>query len=1149
MPVLPFTGADFQVQAVAAAAAAVVRVTFTQDPVAVNALAANDGLNRSNYTITGPVVNAVAAVSVVVGDPLSVDVALVAPLVTGTWTMAVDPAVQSFDPGTSTYRNLQAPLAQSLSIIYNVETNTLNPGSENDDAESVLRKHLNPALAGPVWDAVIAALATGDEWVRTTAAAALAQRWLASAEGLYLERRAAATGIVRSLDLGMDDDSFRALAQQLQSGGVLTHTNLLRLLEIYFGSDSVRAYAESGPGPFELHEGWTLTLVLDGVLTVTAEFADTDFDRPALASADEVAAALNRALTRAGSEARATSHLDPETGLYRVRVSSGSLGQGSSVQILGGIAQSVLQFPEPVLGVYGTAFAGALWFVSNDLYLAQTTLTTTGTLGLDLSPVSVGDYLIFRDMTGPSDGSYEILATTRHYLIPQLIQTLTLALTPEFVGLASMSQTQAQQLQLYRPRVERIQRELNRQVTLSQTQPLRLDLVVPATSGTVARDLDTAAYLPPAQDPVTGTFIRDGDTVTITTASPHGIPAGATAALTDTVPDLIPPAVSPGSYMPPGHGLFGSGTCDKGAMTLISSIGSGAKIQTGAHTHTALASRPDRALVVGGVCGSPEIYSDSWALLTLARVGSDLAYTWTIRSTPGTQITYAAAASVQDSVLVCGGHDEVAGAATTNTWVYTDSIPNTALRFVAGPPLGSARVLASIAVTGSEVLVCGGYTDDNMDVPRASAETSTYTGTGFDSFTATGSMTEPRAESGILTLADGTVLVCGGWAPTASLRGLSTCEIYDPITRTWARTGSMAWTRYVPVLLQLENGRVLVCGGWGHRASDDNAPAGTVAVVEVFDVSTGTWAASATMPPRPGQTAADYGVTGAYRAGSNIVIATTAPDMPFLFLDPVRFQFVGTPAVPTEEASVPISSVALTVGSETVVVTRGGAVAEPDLVLIPGRDSLDCRISGTYAVDAPTPSTLTVTVPDRNCYGSGSVTVTAQAAVPGWTGPYSFDPVAGFNITSTWTTATSLWQAGRTYLTLAVADTTGFPSSGWVCVGYAGENAVAVAYDGISGSELLLKPMAPVAAGTTNVNVVLLASRSGYVPAATDYPLSATNSTAGTAAAIQTLTESVASIDLVTTIVYPGDIGLGGSRPRNSSQISDKIRIWGPGNG
>ena len=103
----------------------------------------------------------------------------------------------------------------------------------------------------------------------------------------------------------------------------------------------------------------------------------------------------------------------------------------------------------------------------------------------------------------------------------------------------------------------------------------------------------------------------------------------------------------------------------------------------------------------------------------------------------------------------------------------------------------------------------------------------------------TGSMTTRRSRPTATVLADGRVLVTGGRTEA----GTASPEIYDPLSGTWSRAGQMAAPRLLHTMTVLSDGRVLVVGGGGNAT-------------EIYDPSTGIWSKAAdTIEDREGHTA------------------------------------------------------------------------------------------------------------------------------------------------------------------------------------------------------------------------------------------------------------------------------------------------------
>ena len=113
-------------------------------------------------------------------------------------------------------------------------------------------------------------------------------------------------------------------------------------------------------------------------------------------------------------------------------------------------------------------------------------------------------------------------------------------------------------------------------------------------------------------------------------------------------------------------------------------------------------------------------------------------------------------------------------------------------------------------------------------------------------FEPVGNMGTTREYHAATLLANGRVLVSGGWNGTA----LSAAEIYDPASGTFASTGSMATPRYSHTSTLLTNGKVLVTGGNDYGASGSSTSA------EVYDPLTGMFTPTGSMgEARPGHTA------------------------------------------------------------------------------------------------------------------------------------------------------------------------------------------------------------------------------------------------------------------------------------------------------
>jgi len=116
-------------------------------------------------------------------------------------------------------------------------------------------------------------------------------------------------------------------------------------------------------------------------------------------------------------------------------------------------------------------------------------------------------------------------------------------------------------------------------------------------------------------------------------------------------------------------------------------------------------------------------------------------------------------------------------------------------------------------------------------------------------FTATGSLTTGRGVHTATLLADGRVLIVGGIAGEIDLSGsgdsakpLLTAEVYDPATGTFTETGELTTGRWMHTATLLQDGRVLIVGG---TSADMQSPLTTV---EVYDPAAGTFTEAGDIP-------------------------------------------------------------------------------------------------------------------------------------------------------------------------------------------------------------------------------------------------------------------------------------------------------------
>jgi hypothetical protein len=157
----------------------------------------------------------------------------------------------------------------------------------------------------------------------------------------------------------------------------------------------------------------------------------------------------------------------------------------------------------------------------------------------------------------------------------------------------------------------------------------------------------------------------------------------------------------------------------------------------------------------------------------------------------------------------------------------------------------------SDAATGVDDLVLGSVGSLGYFLPEDANETSgcvvdIQTTPDADSIAGTGAMVHNRICHTATRLLDGRVLVVGGviTSPTQGQPSTNTCEIYDPTTGAWTATGSLATGRHNHTAELLSTGKVLVVAG----QTTYLVPNSNISSCELFDPATGTWASANAIP-------------------------------------------------------------------------------------------------------------------------------------------------------------------------------------------------------------------------------------------------------------------------------------------------------------
>lgn len=209
--------------------------------------------------------------------------------------------------------------------------------------------------------------------------------------------------------------------------------------------------------------------------------------------------------------------------------------------------------------------------------------------------------------------------------------------------------------------------------------------------------------------------------------------------------------------------------------------------------------------------------------------------------------SHAAALLPNGEVLVVGGNPGPDGQpnATATAEVYD---PATGTFSMTGS-MEQARNEGFVAVLlgTSKILITGGFPGGfGVNFLSEAEQYDPATGT----FTQTGGMNVPRSSFGATLLNNGKVLIIGGYETTLQGSDLSSAELYDPSTGTFTLTGSLATAGGNRASALLNNGDVFVAGGQQIGESIWFSDA------EIYDPVAGTFVVTASMPVARGQATA-----------------------------------------------------------------------------------------------------------------------------------------------------------------------------------------------------------------------------------------------------------------------------------------------------
>lgn len=760
-------GIPFQFDSVELHSDVVLRVRFTRQPDPAYA-------DASYYTLTstsGAAVPAILAISAASDDDEVFDFHLAAPLPVGTYLMVVDAGVSSIEGYP-----LQAPYGYSF-VVAEVNQGGIDLGASSDSCEDVVSKAFNPAFRSkPKWKAVIGAIALGDCIVRRNADLASRQLHISTASGRYLTKRAADHGVSRPENTGISDDLFRQLATTVINDK-LTQPSFLAMLEVLYGSDSVRAYTEtSSEAPFVMSHGSTLDILVDERAAIHVTFQRSDFRIMRRATAQEVASAITRAAEEAGTTAYAVAITDPITGGDKVRIYSNTRGLRSAVRITSGTAQPALQLPT---ALFTEENALPTWTIAA-LSEGKAQLTLSSDVTYNLAEVEPGDYVVISgvEFNVGNRGSFVIEDVSYQFLPGDVLEQYIIISNDDAVT-QTVVQGAFESASFFRPTRRTPYHSAGYAIVTQHGGTSAVS--IPATTSAVNRTQGEAAYLNVADSIEVTDLMRDSlGVVTVTTSTAHGLAPGDWFYLDDFAPDFadFPTIAGTPAGAPDGTGVA-EGVSDACEGTVLSADETLARSE-----FQAITDLDGDLAVVGGITeifGRVAKHTVAW--LNASRRDEPAPnyhqhdYRWRVATDAaipgvGGAVAVLSHALYRNQLLVCGGYDNdfwsnfaSANFKESSRVIKETSAPWASIETPTGTPHAGADGVA-VELAGPEaVLYIGGSSTRNV----ATDEVSIYD-EATDTWSVGAGLVVARSQAAAVALDDDTALVIGGRAPASDWR-------------------------------------------------------------------------------------------------------------------------------------------------------------------------------------------------------------------------------------------------------------------------------------------------------------------------------------------------------------------------------------------
>jgi hypothetical protein len=338
-----------------------------------------------------------------------------------------------------------------------------------------------PAYTGsrvnPNWKVIIEAIGQEDQYLALLIEEVRKQFSMRTGYRPYIDRLASNVKVDRPRLMGMDDTTFRKYVPIMSYHPKQVKLIIDKLLDVFFFRDSTTAHIETSSfEPYNIEDSWTLEYMVDDAYHERVTFVTSDFANIASATADEVAASINRQVTHSF----AVSHYNPVLNVNTIRLFTNTIGSKGSIVIEGGQSNVVLKFNDYLDDVaIGSNTQWTVTKIGDELTFAYTGGTDPG-----IADLLDGDIALI-DISGIS-GSFPIKNIS--------IDDEKFSLINYFGQAGVYTQSSTTQFRFLRPYKANIALQKKR-AAMWETGPNKLVIEMPATPPVVRRTLKGAIHL------------------------------------------------------------------------------------------------------------------------------------------------------------------------------------------------------------------------------------------------------------------------------------------------------------------------------------------------------------------------------------------------------------------------------------------------------------------------------------------------------------------------------------------------------------------------------------------------------------------------------------------------------------------------------